>query len=102
MSIRAREIVRNFARFWRSPSGTPSEASSARASSAGGAANVYLGAAWTAGRTSLRAYLERNPKSAFELGKEVFGKRGSGTSILSARRHDYYVGLANAKRRRRR
>ena len=51
---------------------------------------------------ALRAYLERNPKSAFELGKEVFGKRGSGTSDLSERRHDYYAGLANAKRRRRR
>lgn len=30
-----------------------------RASSAGESANVYLGAAWTAGRTTLRAYLER-------------------------------------------
>lgn len=37
----------------------PALSLSARASSAGGAANVYLGVAWTAGRTSLRAYLER-------------------------------------------
>jgi hypothetical protein len=51
---------------------------------------------------ALRAYLERNPKSAFELGKEVFGKRGSGRSDLSERRHDYYADLANAKRRSRR
>ena len=51
---------------------------------------------------ALRAYLERNPKAAFELGKEVFGKRGSGRSDLSERRHDYYAGLANAKRRSRR
>ena len=29
---------------------------------------------------ALRAYLERNPKSAFELGKKVFGKRASGTA----------------------
>lgn len=32
---------------------------SARVSSAGDSANVYLGAGWSAGRTSLRVYLER-------------------------------------------
>ncbi len=51
---------------------------------------------------ALRAYLERNSKSAYQLGQEVFGKRGSGTRDLSARRHTYYAELANAKRRRRR
>ena len=53
-------------------------------------------------QAALRAYLERNPKSAFELGKEVFGKRGSGRSDLSERRHDDYAELAHAKRRSRR
>ncbi len=53
-------------------------------------------------QAALRAYLERNPKSAFELAKEVFGKRGSGTSDLSERRHDYYADLENAKRHSRR
>ena len=53
-------------------------------------------------QAALHAYLERNPKSAFELGKDIFGKRGSGKPDLSERRHDYYAALADAKRRRRR
>lgn len=51
---------------------------------------------------ALRAYLAQNAKSPFELGKEIFGKRGSGESDLSERRHDYYADLTDAKRRRRR
>ena len=53
-------------------------------------------------QAALRAYLQRNPKSAFELGEAVFGKRGSGTSDLSARRQSHYAELADAKRRSRR
>ncbi len=53
-------------------------------------------------QAALRAYLEHKPKSAFELGESVFGKRGSGTSDLSTRRHAHYAELTNAKRGSRR
>ena len=52
-------------------------------------------------QAALRAYLQHTPKSAFELGEAVFGKRGSGTSDLSEHRHSHYAELANAKRRSR-
>lgn len=52
-------------------------------------------------QAALRAYLQHTPKSAFELGEAVFGKRGSGTTDLSGRRHSHYAELTNAKRRSR-
>ena len=52
-------------------------------------------------QAALRSYLQAKPKSAFELGESVFGKRGSGVSDLSERRHSHYAELTNAKRRSR-
>lgn len=53
-------------------------------------------------QAALRAYFERRQASAYELGKDLFGRRGSGTADLSTRRRDYYADLVDAKRRRRR
>ena len=53
-------------------------------------------------QSALRAYFERGRKSAYELGKYLFGRRGSGTGDLSTRRRDHYAALVDAKRRRRR
>ena len=53
-------------------------------------------------QAALRAYLTDKPKSAFELGEAVFGKRGSGQPELSTRRHQHYAELTDAKRRSRR
>ena len=53
-------------------------------------------------QAALRAYFEGQPASAYELGKNLFGRRGSGASDLSTCRRDYFAQLVNAKRRRRR
>lgn len=52
-------------------------------------------------QSALRDYFARRPASAFELGKNLFGRRGSGKDDLSTRRRDYYAELADAKHRRR-
>ncbi len=52
-------------------------------------------------QSALRDYFDRRPASAYELGKNLFGRRGSGKDDLSTRRRDYYAELADAKRRHR-
>ncbi len=52
--------------------------------------------------TALRAYLVREPASAYELGKQLFGKHGSGSADISTQRRRYYADLIDAKRRDRR
>jgi hypothetical protein len=52
-------------------------------------------------QSALRDYFAHRPASAFELGKHLFGRRGSGKGDLSTRRHAYFAELVDAKRRRR-
>lgn len=51
---------------------------------------------------ALTEYLARELASEYEVGKDLFGRLGSGDGSLSVRRHDVYAELVNAKRRRRR
>jgi hypothetical protein len=53
-------------------------------------------------KRALSAYLAREPASAYEVGKDLFGRYGSGEGDLSVRRRERYAELVNAKRRRRR
>ena len=53
-------------------------------------------------QAALRAHFEHRRASAYDLGKGLFGRRGSGTTDLSTRRRDYYADLVDAERRRRR
>jgi hypothetical protein len=53
-------------------------------------------------KRALSEYLAREPVSAYEAGKDLFGRHGSGEGDLSVRRRERYVELVDAKRRRRR
>ena len=56
-------------------------------------------------KRALNEYLAKEPPSAYEAGKDLFGRFGSGGSgkgDLSVRRREYYAELASAKRSRRR
>jgi len=53
-------------------------------------------------KRALSEFLAKEPPSAFEAGKDLFGRHGSGTSDLSTRRREYYAELVDAKHRRRR
>jgi hypothetical protein len=53
-------------------------------------------------KRALAEYLAREPPSAYEAGRDLFGRFGSGAGDLSARRRERYAEFVNAKRRRRR
>lgn len=53
-------------------------------------------------KEALAEYLAREPVSAYEAGKDLFGRHGSHRGDLSARRREEYVTIVDAKRRRRR
>jgi predicted DNA-binding protein len=53
-------------------------------------------------KQALAEYLAKEPMSAFEAGKDLFGRHGSGEGDLSARRGEHYAALVDAKRGRRR
>lgn len=53
-------------------------------------------------KEALAEHLAKLPVSAFEAGKDLFGRFGSGTGNLSLRRRERFAELVRAKRRRRR
>jgi len=53
-------------------------------------------------KNALTEYLAREPASAYEIGKDLFGRHGSGDGSLSVRRREHYAEIVGAKRRRRR
>jgi hypothetical protein len=53
-------------------------------------------------KRALAEYLAKEPASAYEVGKDLFGRRGSGKADLASRRHEHFADLVNAKHRRRR
>lgn len=53
-------------------------------------------------KRALAEYLAKEPASAYETGKDLFGRHGSGKGDLSMRRREHYAELVDAKRRRRR
>jgi len=53
-------------------------------------------------KQALAEYLAKEPASAFDAGKDLFGRHGSGEKDLSVRRRGRYAELVDAKRRRRR
>jgi hypothetical protein len=53
-------------------------------------------------KLALAEYLAKQPLSAYEAGKDLFGRHGSGDGSLSVRRRERYAELVDAKRRRRR
>ncbi|MGH8675357.1 MAG: CopG family transcriptional regulator [Burkholderiales bacterium] len=53
-------------------------------------------------KEALVEYLAREPVSAYEAGRDLFGRHGSGDGKLSARRREEYAAIAHAKQRRRR
>ncbi len=53
-------------------------------------------------KRALTEYLAKDPVSAYEVGKDLFGRQGSGEGDLSMRRRERYAELIDAKRRRRR
>jgi hypothetical protein len=53
-------------------------------------------------KRALSEYLAKEPASAYEAGKNLFGRYGSGEGDLSVRRRERYAELVDAKRRRRR
>ena len=52
-------------------------------------------------KRALAEYLAKEPVSAYEAGKDLFGRHGGGAD-LSARRRERYAEIVDAKRRRRR
>lgn len=52
-------------------------------------------------KRALSAYLAREPVSAYEAGKDLFGRYGSGEGDLSGSRRERFEELMSAKRRRR-
>ena len=52
-------------------------------------------------KRALAEYLAKEPVSAYEAGKDLFGRHGGGGD-LSARRRERYAEIVDAKRRRRR
>jgi hypothetical protein len=53
-------------------------------------------------KEALVEYLAREPTSAYEAGKDLFGRSGSGDGKLSAQRRERYATLVDAKQRSRR
>ena len=53
-------------------------------------------------KEALTEYLAREPVCAYDAGKDLFGRSGSGDGTLSARRRKHYAALVDAKRRARR
>ena len=53
-------------------------------------------------KQALAEYLAKEPVSAYEAGKDLFGRYGSGERDLSVRRRERYAELIDAKHRRRR
>lgn len=53
-------------------------------------------------KEALVEYLAREPASAYETGKDLFGRSGSGNGKLSTQRREHYAALVNAKQRSRR
>ena len=53
-------------------------------------------------KEALIEYLAREPVSAYEAGKDLFGRHGSGDGNLSTGRREQYAAIVDAKRRRRR
>lgn len=53
-------------------------------------------------KQALVEYLAKEPVSAYELGKDLFGRHGGGEVDLSARRREYFAATVDAKHRRRR
>jgi hypothetical protein len=53
-------------------------------------------------KQALVEYLAKEPASAYELGKDLFGRHGRGKRDLSVRRREYFADLVDAKHRRRR
>lgn len=53
-------------------------------------------------REALAEYLAKEPPSAYEAGKDLFGRYGSGDGKLSTQRRERYAEIVNAKRRGRR
>ena len=53
-------------------------------------------------KEALTEYLAREPVSAYDAGRDLFGRHGSGNGKLSARRREEYAAIAHAKQRRRR
>jgi hypothetical protein len=51
---------------------------------------------------ALAEFLAKEPTSAYEAGKDLFGRHGSGLGDLALRRRERYTELVDAKRRRRR
>ena len=51
---------------------------------------------------ALAEYLAKEPLSAYEAGKDLFGRFGSGEKDLSIRRRERYAALVDAKQRHRR
>ncbi|MGH8673977.1 MAG: CopG family transcriptional regulator [Burkholderiales bacterium] len=53
-------------------------------------------------KEALAEYLAREPASAYEVGKDLFGRSGSGDGKLSVTRKERYAAVVNAKQRARR
>jgi RHH-type transcriptional regulator, rel operon repressor / antitoxin RelB len=53
-------------------------------------------------KRALTEYLAKETPSAYEVGKDLFGRFSSGEGDLSIRRHERYAELVDAKWRRRR
>ena len=53
-------------------------------------------------KRALKEYLAKDPVSAYEVGKDLFGRHGGGEGDLSMRRRERYAELIDAKRSRRR
>ena len=53
-------------------------------------------------KEALAEYLAREPASAYEAGKDLFGRHGSGDGKLSVQRREQYAAFVDAKQRRRR
>lgn len=53
-------------------------------------------------KEALAEYLAKEPPAAWDTGKDLFGRHGSGTGDLSARRRELYAQAVDAKRRGRR
>lgn len=53
-------------------------------------------------KQALVEYLAKEPVSAYELGKDLFGRHGGGKGDLSVRRREHFAEMVDAKHRRRR
>jgi hypothetical protein len=53
-------------------------------------------------KQALIEHFAKEPVSAYELGKDLFGRHGGGKGDLSVRRREYFAEMIDAKHRRRR